>query len=121
MTNTDLYGRRLRDARKAADKTMEDVANFLGISTVYVSDVERGKRAPWHMDRTLKVAEFLRTDPSPLLAAAVEVGGAFVIRANNPAPNAQEVGAALMRGWDQLTPEDLNSIRHIVEVRTGGN
>lgn len=42
----EAVGRELRAARKAADRTLDDVASRAGISTQYLSEVERGLKEP---------------------------------------------------------------------------
>ncbi|MDN5894769.1 MAG: helix-turn-helix domain-containing protein [Nocardioides sp.] len=42
----EVVGRELRAARKAADRTLADVAEDAGVSTQYLSEVERGLKEP---------------------------------------------------------------------------
>ncbi len=105
-----------REARKAADKTMGDLANFLGVSVSYVSDVERGYRQPWTNDRILQIAKFLGTNPIPLLEAAATVRGSFELDAN-VSQVGREVGASLTRAWSALTDEDFRALEEIAQKR----
>ena len=66
----ERFGDALRRTRHDAEKTLGDVAKLLGVSVVYVSDVERGNRRPFGNERILKVARFVKTDPATLIAAA---------------------------------------------------
>lgn len=66
----ERFGDALRRSRHNAEKTLGDVAKLLGVSVVYVSDVERGNRRPFSNERILKVAEFLKAETAPLIAAA---------------------------------------------------
>lgn len=122
MANT--FGELLRKERKRADRTMGDVAEHLSVSVAYISDVERGNRAPLTADRLARVVEFLGIqDSAPLYLAAADSKGAFELDASTASPTAREVGAALMRGWNDLSDEDLELIRKILrgrEQQSGG-
>ena len=64
------FGEVLRQLRREAELTLGDLARLLDVSTVYVSDVERGNRKPFTRVRILKIADFLGKDPNELLKAA---------------------------------------------------
>ena len=109
------FGDLLRRLRKQAGKTMKDLGDHLKVSTAYISDVERGLRAPWMAERIVDVAEFLNVDPEPLIIAAAQSRGAFQLRANDMPPRAIALGAALQRGWTSLTDDQLDRVRKILE------
>jgi transcriptional regulator with XRE-family HTH domain len=111
------FGDLLRRTRKKADKSMLDLATHLGVSVVFISDVERGNRAPLTPDKILKVTELLDVDPEPLLQAAAESRGSFELDATRVSGKARQVGAALMRGWTELDENDLEKIAHILQRR----
>jgi transcriptional regulator with XRE-family HTH domain len=115
MENT--FGRLLRSVRERAHRSIGDLARHLDVSVVYVSDVEKGRRAPLTLPRILAAAEFLGVDPEQLVAAAAKSKGAFVLDAETASPKRMEVGAALMRGWADLSEEELEQISTIVSRR----
>ena len=117
MKNT--FGNLLRRQRTAAGKTMGDLARHLGVSVTYVSDVERGYRAPLTRANIIKTADFLGIGPSPLLIAAAERQGAFALDAD-VGPRARAVGAALMRSWSGLSDQDLEEIAKILDRKEKG-
>lgn len=103
------FGERLRALRKKADRTLGDVAEVLGVSVVYVSDVERGNRPPLRPDLIDKVAVVLGGDAGELHKLAAEVRGAFELRTDRMPERAKEFVAGLARGdqypddfWEQL-------------------
>lgn len=114
MTN---FGELLRTLRVESGKSMGDLARYLGISVPYLSDVERGNRAPLTSERTIAAARFLEVDCFPLLVAAAECRGAFELSVDKGRPKATEVGAALMRGWAELSDEDLELIHNIMNKK----
>lgn len=69
----ERFGTALRRLRQAAGKTQRDFAKVLAVSTVYVSDVERGNRKPFTSARIFKVAALLNADPGPLILAGGSV------------------------------------------------
>lgn len=66
----ERFGTALRRHRREAGKTLGDLARLLGVSIVYISDVERGNRRPLSNERILKIAEFLGVKPRYLIKAA---------------------------------------------------
>jgi transcriptional regulator with XRE-family HTH domain len=108
------FGGLITKARSAAGKTMGELARALGVSVPYVSDVENSNRAPFTKERILTAAAFLNTDPNPLLAAAATERGAYELEATQVTPKARTVGAALARGWRDLSEDDLDRIYEIV-------
>jgi transcriptional regulator with XRE-family HTH domain len=113
------FGDLLRKTRKLSGNTMLDLAQHLGVSVVFISDVERGNRAPLTAEKILKLTEFLGVDPEPLLLKAAKSRGSFELDATGVSGKAQRVGAALMRGWSELKEEDLEKIARIVRRRGG--
>ena len=63
----ERFGDLLRKLRRKADKTLGDVARLLGVSVVYVSDVERGNRKPFSNERIVLIARFLGESPDLLI------------------------------------------------------
>lgn len=108
------FGRILRHHREKAEKSMGELARHLGVSVPYLSDVERGNRLPLTKERIYKTAELLDLNPEILLTVAAQSRGAFELDATEVSQKAREVGAALMRGWSDLSEEDLEKIHQIV-------
>ena len=53
----ERFGEALRKRRRETKRTLSDIADVLGVSVVYVSDVERGNRRPLNNDSIIKVAK----------------------------------------------------------------
>lgn len=117
--NTD-FGELHKRYRQAAKKTLVDVAKLLELSTSYVSDIERGHRAPYSNERIEKVAELFGAPAAPLLRAAAVSRGVFELSTNVSEPG-REAGASLMRVWDQLTPQDFEELSAFVRNKGGGH
>lgn len=56
-----LYGRVLREARRAANITQAELAARMNVSPQMVTMIERGERSAAQHEPTLLLAEFLRT------------------------------------------------------------
>jgi transcriptional regulator with XRE-family HTH domain len=93
------FGDVLRQLRRKADKTLGEVARMLDVSTVYLSDVERGNRKPFTRERILKIAGFLEVDASDLLKAADRERGVIEYDIKNASsPLEAEVVGGLVTG-----------------------
>jgi transcriptional regulator with XRE-family HTH domain len=112
----DRFGDLLRKLRRNADKTLGDVARALGISVVYVSDVERGNRNPFSTERILKVAEFLKADAEPLIAAAERENGFIEYDLRKAPPLEAHVVGGLIHGLARggVSEEQLEKIQEIL-------
>jgi transcriptional regulator with XRE-family HTH domain len=108
------FGSLLRDLREMARVSLGTLAKELKLSAAYLSDVERGYRAPFTRDKIIKIGEILKVDPTTLIATAARTRGYYELpMTENPA--AQSAGAALMRGWPSLNDEDFKTIEEVLE------
>lgn len=113
----DAFGTFFRSVRERTGKSMSAVCRHLGVSTAYLSEVEQGKRAPLTRENILKAAEFLNTDPLPLIMAASEWSGELALRVKKTSQRAREVGASLVLRWESLSEKDLEAIAKIIKQK----
>lgn len=66
----DVIGKRIKDIRKGKNKTQEKLAEFLDVSTVYVSRIERGTTKV-NLETLIKICEFLSVSPSYILTGSI--------------------------------------------------
>jgi transcriptional regulator with XRE-family HTH domain len=109
------FGALLRKWREEAGVTMGHLARSLGVHVPYLSDVERGVRPPLSEERIQIVAGLLERPAEDLLAAASRSRGPFQLSARNVSARQAKVGAALARGWEQLTEEQLRQIEQALQ------
>ncbi|MGA2401955.1 MAG: helix-turn-helix transcriptional regulator, partial [Syntrophobacteraceae bacterium] len=64
---TKRFGERLRELREGARKKLKDLAEVMDWSTVYISDIELGRRNPPSQEKILKISKFLGVHPKELL------------------------------------------------------
>ena len=111
------FGEVLRQARRDAGKTLGEIARLLDVSTVYVSDVERGNRRPFARERILKIADFLRKDAGPLLTAADCEKGVIEYDIKDASSREAKVVGDLVTGLARggITKDQLNQIQEILD------
>lgn len=110
------FGKLLRSLREAAQVSMGALARHLEVSVTYISDVERGTRAPLSAERITKVAKFLKLSPEheqELVAAAGAQKGFYELDIFND--EAREVGAALRRGWPNYSDAQFQKLKKVLE------
>jgi transcriptional regulator with XRE-family HTH domain len=120
--NGERFGRMLKEERGRAGRSMGEVARYLNVSVTYISDVERGVRTPFTPERVMQFASFLKIPPErteALLREAAACRGAFELGIEGAGIREKhaEVGAALMRGWNSLSDQDLEQIKDILAGR----
>jgi transcriptional regulator with XRE-family HTH domain len=92
------FGELLRQLRVAAGKSVGALARHLGVSVVYVSDVERGRRGPFVMDKLYQTATFLGVDPEVLVRAATNDKGSVNLDTKDYPDSAIDLFTSLARG-----------------------
>lgn len=109
------FGALLRKVREEAKVSMGALARYLRVSVAYISDVERGNRAPLTNDKILRAADLLRISANPLLEAAAESRGFYELDASDLSPTGRQVGATLMRGWPTYTDKEFEKIARLLQ------
>ncbi len=66
----ETFGGLIRSSRRRLNKSLQDVADALKVTAVYVSEVERGKRPPFTTERIPALAKVLELDVGLLLKKA---------------------------------------------------
>ncbi len=64
------FGELIRSSRRRLNKSLQDVADALGVTVVYVSEVERSKRPPFTIERLPALAQVLELSLDELKTAA---------------------------------------------------
>lgn len=113
----ERFGELLRNQRRKTGKTLGDIARLLGVSVVYLSDVERGNRRALSHDRILKIATFLDEDPTPLMEAADRERGFIEYDIRKARPLEADVVGGLVAGLARggVTDEQLHDIQDILK------
>ena len=114
----ERFGEALRKRRRETKRTLSDIADVLGVSVVYVSDVERGNRRPLNNDSIIKVAKFLKTDAAPLIRAADQERGVIEYDIARARPLEADVVGGLVSGLARggVTDDQLRRIKKILRT-----
>jgi transcriptional regulator with XRE-family HTH domain len=112
------FGGMIREARRRAKRTLQAAANVIGVSIVYVSEVELGKRPPFSAERIEKLATFYETDADPLLQAACRERGYLEIDMNASSDWQLKAISGFARGG--ISDEKWEEICKVIEKGPSG-
>jgi transcriptional regulator with XRE-family HTH domain len=111
--STNTFGDFVRKARMARGISLRALAEDLGYSSPYLSDIETGKRNPLTEATVLAhLAKLLGVSLDDLRHAAEVSRGSFKLPQASTLHN--EVAAALSKKWTKLKPEQLEEILRAV-------
>jgi len=109
------FGGLLREVRLEAGKKIFEVADFVEVSSAYLSQIETGRRNPPHPTLIKKIAGFLGVDPARLLKAA-ELDKEFVeLGLVNISPEKAELAFILQRGWSSISDKEAIELKEILQ------
>lgn len=111
------FAKLARQARLQARVTLREVAEALGMSVAYVSEVERGNRPTPSMQRAELWARAVKTDPETLVRAACADLEMVELTVDHLPQHQREVALALGRAYDGLSEEQARRILEILGVR----
>lgn len=109
------FGELIRTSRRRLNKSLQDVANALGVTVVYVSEVERGKRPPFTQERLPALAQVLELDLDELKTVAWAERRAIEWDPSTVSDKQIEALMALARGG--LSDNQLERILEIARQR----
>lgn len=110
---TSSFGEKLRNLRIENKKTLKDLADELGVSVVYISDVERGRRSPLSDKKIQQIAPMLNTSATVLQNCADKDRNRVELSLDKN-PLFSNTALALARGWDTMTEEEAEQIMKIL-------
>lgn len=95
------FGVALRKARKDANVHLYELAETLGVSVPFLSDVENGRR-PLSNDRICTAAKHLGVDPFPLLELATKDRGRIVLDTSSLNKKQLRAATLLSMSWPNV-------------------
>lgn len=105
MTTTHTtFGQALRAARLDAGQTQAQLAQALGLSAAYISDIEHQRRNPLSREDILKAAATLSCDPGELLKAAALDRGEVTLPLG-PTDAHRDLALSLAARWETAVAE----------------
>ena len=103
------FGQLIREARRSARVTLQEAAELLGVSAVYVSEVELSKRPPFSIGRIRRLGVRYGVSDWPLIESAISERGTFEIQGSSPSPVQLRALSGMARGelsedqWEQIS------------------
>lgn len=114
-----MFGRLLQQTRVQARVSLREFGKAVGLSAVYISDIEAGSRRPPAPSMVKNMAGVLGVDPGPLLRAAIAERDAIELPLSGDKETKRaETALALARSWEELDDDDFAEILRSIEERT---
>lgn len=113
----ERFGRYLRELRERAGMRMKELADKMGWTSVYVSDIERGRRNPPSPAKIVKIGEILGVDSKQLLDLANKERRRVVLDLDEESPARMDFALMLARSWDGMTDDEAEELKDILNRR----
>jgi transcriptional regulator with XRE-family HTH domain len=118
------FGQQVRDRRKQERLSQAELAEKVGISRNYLSQIERGESTnlSWQVRQTLAAILGLSDRGAPVLAIedALPAGlAAFASRAQLPPDDVQMLAKLKYRGNQPTTPEKWELLYNVIKMTVG--
>lgn len=113
-SSAQTFGSYLKKLRTENGMTQEEIAKLLDISIAYVSDVERGSRAPFCDRDCRKLAKEFGVNQDEFLEIAHKSRPNYVLDGRNVSDTKRTLGARLGEAWDDLDDRKANAILAIL-------
>jgi len=115
MRDYRIYSDYLTEIREERALTKTQLANELGVSVSYISDLEYAKRAPLSNDKNDILSDFLEIPRHQLRLRAAMARGEFVFDTSGCSPKALEMMCQLFTGWGQYSDETMDKILEVID------
>lgn len=109
----NIFGALLRQKRKDLELTLGRVAEELGISLTFLSEVERGEKPPLADKYFPAVSRLLNISIKELESAATESRNQFRLDPT-VGPRHREFAAALERRWTRLSEKRIRELERVL-------
>lgn len=114
---SNSFGAKIRKIRETARKSLSDLAAAMGVSVVYVSDIERGRRNPPLGEKLTKMAEFLNIDREEVETWALKERKKVELDLDARTSMVSDAALMLARRWDSISDDDASQILKILTHR----
>lgn len=101
MANT-LFGKRVREHRKAQNITLEQLASEIGVTPNFLGDIERGKKSP-SFECLIRIINALNVSADLLLLDSIE-------------PAHDKVNLEIAHKMNKLNPLQRGAVLEILDV-----
>jgi len=107
----DSFGALIRERRRRLNRSLQEVADALGVTPVYVSEVERRRRPPFTIERLPALARVLEMNIQELTVAAWRERKMIEL---DPAASDKQIQALVALARGGLSENQLEEILKIV-------
>jgi transcriptional regulator with XRE-family HTH domain len=109
-----LFGEVIRQQRQRAGLSLANLAAQLGVTKVYVSDVERGLRKPFTQQRIREVAKVLDLDPEELSRLAARSREYVTLPTDGCCKAKVQLAGTLGHVWPSMTAEHAERVQEAI-------
>ena len=110
MNTSTPFGQILREQRVSAGLSLREVADHIGVSHVYLSQVERGKTTPLTQDKWPKLLELLPDLNQNQLEDLAAVSRPVQLNLSNMPKQKQELGLLLARKLESMPEGEVSQL-----------
>ena len=115
MNEDTTYGEYLRKLRTDRGLRLKDIADEVKCTVAYVSDIERGTRAPFCDEDVITIAKFLKVDSLAMLEVAHRSKNRFVLEGKHLSADKRELAAKLVDAWDDMDDDTARELLAVIE------
>ncbi len=108
------FGKLLKEARIRKKLTLREVAEFVGVSAMYISQLEHEERVPTKSQYLPKISVILGLDPEEMIKKAFEFNQKSQIEKIKP-----DMYLSIARKLQSATPETLQQVEMILKREEG--
>ena len=111
----ERLGPYLRERRKEHQWTLQYIAERMGTTAVYVSDIEREKRRPLKPSILQAIARAYQLELEEVQKVAMGSRDSVQLDNVDQSEVKRETAIMLARAWTDLPEEKVRAVRHILE------
>ena len=104
------FGERVRKLRQESGISITELASRLGVTKVYVSDVELGRRSPFSLARIKQVSDVLGCDPFELYVLSVRSRGHVTLPMEGVDDRQSRLASVLSYRWNDFSSDELDKL-----------
>jgi len=109
----ETFGSRIRKLRREDRKTLQEMADAVGVSVAYYSEVELEKRPPFKPDRIAALAQALKTSATELFQLSWQDRKLITFDTDDLEPNVADILQSFARGG--ITESQIGEIQKVLK------
>ncbi|PJZ28783.1 helix-turn-helix domain-containing protein [Leptospira kmetyi] len=113
--NANVFGAYVREKREGAKVRLKELAGALDITSVYLSDIETGKRNPPSDEKLRLISAKLNIDYKDLKERAIKYRKKAEFDISDEDSNKSQLALKMARVWNNLSEEEVMKISRILD------